>query len=150
VVPVCKEKGLAVAVVERVEPAVGVLLGLAEGGDVELVAARVCGAEEAYGPVGVAEEEAAEGTDERLRGGGGGRKVEVRGGVGDLVFEEVFLQGEVGEVTLRSLAHVGVDHGEFVSVERVEVDDGRDDDLPVGGLERGVPLKEVQVEDDEI
>ena len=81
------------AVVERVEEAVGVLLLLAEIDDVELVPVGVQGAEQTHAPVGVAEDEAAKIAGERLRADPQRHEIIVRPEVGQLGFDEPFVQG---------------------------------------------------------
>ena len=66
---VVADQHLLVAIGERVQPGIGVLLLLIEVGDVELLLVGVAVAEQPHAAVDVAEDEAAEVAGERLRPG---------------------------------------------------------------------------------
>ena len=96
-------------VVERVQAAVRVLLGLAEVDEVELVAVAVEGAEQPDGPVRVAEDEPAEVAGEELRPDPHRHEIVFRAEVGQLRLGEVLLEREPRPRAVLALGHVRAD-----------------------------------------
>ena len=137
-------------VVERVQLAVRVLLPLAEVGDVPLVAVGVAGAEEPDRAVDVEEEEAAEVVIEELVADPDRGEVIVGAGVEQLGLDEGLLQRPELAGTRRPLEHVGADDPELIDRQVVEVERRGEPDLPVGRLERGVAVVEVERQNEEV
>ncbi len=134
---------LLVAGVEGVEAAVGVLLQPLEERQVELVAVRLVGAEEARAEVGVGEEETAEVAVERLDAGAHRDEVVVRGEVGELQLAEQLLHRDEAVRAAGALAHVGVDDAVLGHAQVVDVRDEARLDPPVDRPEGGVALEQV-------
>src|SRR5579885_2346731 len=62
------------------------------------------------------------------------------------VFEEGFLQADVGVEAVCSLAHVRADDAEFADIQIVQADLRRDADAPVHWLEGGIAVKKIERE----
>jgi hypothetical protein len=120
---VVKDEGILVAIVKGIEEAVGFLFGLIKPNDVELIAVGEPSAEEPYGAVGISEDESSKVTYKRLRSGANGKEVIIRTEVGEFCFDEPFFECGVESGSGGTTANVGVDHGEFIHVEVVEIED---------------------------
>ena len=144
------DEDVLMSVVEGVEKAVGVFLDVVEEDQVELISVGEPGPEETNAAVGVAEDEAAEVAVEVLVSCPDGHEVVVGAEVCQFVFEEVFLEGDVIVDASRPFADIGVYDGQFIGIEIVEVEDGSEAKLPVGGFEGGVAVEEVEAEFEEV
>ena len=109
-----------------------------------MVAIVIQVAEDAQAGLLVGKNEAAEIAVEGLDSGARGDEIVVAAEIGQLDFDERFLQSNVAVEPRVSFAHVDVDDAVFLHVEVVDVDLGRDLDAPVDRPERCVAVKQIK------
>src|SRR5579871_5789217 len=141
-----RDHDLLLAVVEAVEAAVGVFFEHRKISQVVLVAVGAQVAEDAQARLLVGKNESAEIAGEGLNTGAGGDEIVVRTEVRQFHFDKGFLQSNVCIQPRGALANVDVHDSVLLRVQVIDVDLGRELDLPVDGTEGGVAVKQVDGE----
>src|SRR5581483_10616465 len=140
------DENLAIAVLEAIQAAVGVLLEHCKIGGVVLIAIRSEIAEQSQPGLLIGEDESAEIAGEGLNAGAYGDEIVLVAEVLQLGFDEPFLQAKVRVETRAAFAHVDVDDAIFLDIDVVEVQFGSEPNAPVDGAERCVAAKQVKGE----
>src|SRR5215470_924004 len=134
------------AAVESVQPAVGVLLQKEKVRGVVLHPVGVQVAEDAHAGLFLGKQQPAKVAAELLDAGTDGNEVVVGAEIGDLLFDERFLQSDVPVGTRCALTDIDVDDPALPRPQLIYVEGGREPDLPVDRLEAGVAVKEIEGE----
>src|SRR6185369_11137484 len=98
-------------------------------------------------PVGVGENEAAKVADELLRAGPHRGKVVIGTEIGQLGLKKPLFQCVVKSRAGRAFADVRIDDRQLIDDQMIDVENLRDLDSPIGGLERGVAMDQIERQD---
>src|ERR1700728_2989552 len=135
---------LLIAQRHGIQATVGVLLQEIEIGDVVLPPVRIQVAEQTHAGLLFYEQEAAKVAMESLDAGPHRNEIVIRAQVVQLHFGERFLQSEMRIQARGAFAHVHIDDAEFLHIQIVQADDGRDADAPVHRTKRSIAVKQVE------
>src|SRR6202451_3219134 len=127
-----------------IQAAVSVLLQEIEIGDVILPPIRIQVAEQTHTRLLFHEQEAAKVAIEGLNASAHRNEIVIRAQVVQLHFGERLLQSQMRIQARGACAHVHVDDAEFLHIQIIQADYGRDADAPVDWTKRSTAVKQVE------
>src|SRR5579872_4260941 len=138
-----RDQDLLITVVESIQAAVGIFFEHREVRGVVLIPVGVQVSKDSQAGLLVEEDESAEIAVEGLNAGAGGDEIVGMGEVGELGFDERFLQADMRIDACGSFADVDIHDAGFLDGEIVDVDFGSELDPPVDGTESCIAVKKV-------